>query len=102
MDPVLLGTLTGERFQPVDRRHPEIFQPPRDLQLPRLAVRDRLDTREPPDPVQRRMPARPSLPLVTPALAALWEQRCLAQEGQGICPLSPPRQGAPRRWDTDR
>jgi exodeoxyribonuclease V alpha subunit len=39
-DTVLPGAVTLERFQPAARRHPEVFQPARDLQLPQLAAKD--------------------------------------------------------------
>jgi len=49
-DTVLPGAVALECFEPVPWRHPEIFQPARDLQLPQLASRNGLDVREPPDP----------------------------------------------------
>ena len=48
-DTVLPGAVALECFQPVARRHTEVFQPACDLQLPQFALRNRLDTHEPPD-----------------------------------------------------
>jgi hypothetical protein len=45
-DAVLPGAVTLERFKPIARRHPQIFQPACDLQLAKLSPGDRLDTLE--------------------------------------------------------
>lgn len=49
-DAVLADAVPLERFKPISRRHPQVFQPARDLQLAKLASRDRLDAHEPRDP----------------------------------------------------
>jgi len=53
-DTVLAGTVALEGFESIAGRHPQIFQPVRDLQLPQLASRDNLYVSEPLDPIALR------------------------------------------------
>jgi hypothetical protein len=53
-DTVLADAVALERFEPVSRRHAQIVETPRDLQLPQLASRYRLDAREARDPSAAR------------------------------------------------
>ena len=46
---VLPCAITLERFEPIAGRHPQVSQPVSDLQLPKLAPGDQLDTLEPLD-----------------------------------------------------
>jgi hypothetical protein len=48
-DTVLPGSVTFERFEPITRWHPQVFQPSCDLQLPKFAPSNQLDAHEAPD-----------------------------------------------------
>jgi hypothetical protein len=48
-DAMLPCTIPFQGFQPIPRRHPQIAQSSRDLQLPQLASCDSRDIRESPD-----------------------------------------------------
>jgi len=49
-DAALPGSTALAGFAPIARRHLQIVQAGRDLELPKLSTRDRLDVHEPPDP----------------------------------------------------
>lgn len=53
-DAALAGAVTLQRFETIARRHPEIVEPRRDLQLSQLTPRNVRDIPEPFDPLTRR------------------------------------------------
>lgn len=61
-DAVLAGAITFQGLEPVARGNPQIVEPPRDVELAKLAPRNLLDTHEPPDPIGTRQGLRVGVP----------------------------------------